>query len=75
VREHGVVDTAGVEHEVDVITCTGFRWWTRGGCTSWYLDAKCVNRILWLRFTGRYWLATRRVRPADFELIGDAGDN
>jgi cation diffusion facilitator CzcD-associated flavoprotein CzcO len=47
--------------------------WTRGGCRSWYLDAQGVNRTLWPGFTWRYWLATRKVRPADFELIGSAG--
>ncbi|GAA4667556.1 NAD(P)/FAD-dependent oxidoreductase [Amycolatopsis dongchuanensis] len=47
--------------------------WTQGGCKSWYLDAQGVNRTLWPGFTWRYWLATRRVRPADFELIGTAG--
>ncbi|GAB2993624.1 NAD(P)/FAD-dependent oxidoreductase [Amycolatopsis acidiphila] len=47
--------------------------WTQGGCRSWYLDAQGVNRTLWPGFTWRYWLATRRVRPADFELIGTAG--
>ncbi|TNC18869.1 flavin-containing monooxygenase [Amycolatopsis alkalitolerans] len=47
--------------------------WTQGGCRSWYLDAQGVNRTLWPGFTWRYWLATRKVRPADFELIGTAG--
>jgi cation diffusion facilitator CzcD-associated flavoprotein CzcO len=47
--------------------------WTQGGCKSWYLDAQGVNRTLWPGFTWRYWLATRKVRPADFELIGTAG--
>ena len=46
--------------------------WTKGGCTSWYLDAKGVNRTIWPGFTWRYWLTTRQVRPADFELIGSA---
>jgi cation diffusion facilitator CzcD-associated flavoprotein CzcO len=44
--------------------------WTQGGCKSWYLDAKGVNRALWPGFTWRYWLATRKLRPADFELVG-----
>ncbi|HEX4724253.1 MAG TPA: NAD(P)/FAD-dependent oxidoreductase [Pseudonocardiaceae bacterium] len=43
--------------------------WTQGGCTSWYLDSKGVNRTIWPGFTWRYWLDTRRVNPADFELI------
>ncbi|GAA5160343.1 NAD(P)/FAD-dependent oxidoreductase [Pseudonocardia eucalypti] len=42
--------------------------WSTGGCTNWYLDAKGVNRTIWPGFTWRYWLATRRVKPRDFEL-------
>jgi cation diffusion facilitator CzcD-associated flavoprotein CzcO len=43
--------------------------WTKGGCQSWYLDAKGVNRTIWPGFTWRYWLRTRRVDPTNFELI------
>ncbi|MEV7092434.1 NAD(P)/FAD-dependent oxidoreductase [Amycolatopsis sp. NPDC051045] len=43
--------------------------WTRGGCKSWYLDAKGVNRTIWPGFTWRYWLDTRKVRREDF-LVG-----
>ncbi|HEX4704024.1 MAG TPA: NAD(P)/FAD-dependent oxidoreductase [Pseudonocardiaceae bacterium] len=43
--------------------------WTQGGCTSWYLDAKGVNRTIWPGFTWRYWMDTRKVNPADFELL------
>ncbi|SFW68428.1 flavin-containing monooxygenase [Amycolatopsis australiensis] len=42
--------------------------WTRGGCKSWYLDAKGVNRTIWPGFTWRYWLDTRRVRREDFRI-------
>jgi cation diffusion facilitator CzcD-associated flavoprotein CzcO len=48
--------------------------WTRGGCTSWYLDAAGVNRTIWPGFTVRYWWETRRFRPEDFELFGRAAD-
>ncbi len=48
--------------------------WTRGGCTSWYLDAAGVNRSIWPGFTVRYWLETRRFDPEDFELFGRAAD-
>ncbi|MGI6873791.1 flavin-containing monooxygenase [Amycolatopsis sp. 3B14] len=44
--------------------------WTQGGCKSWYLDAKGVNRTIWPGFTWRYWLNTRKLRPSDFELVG-----
>jgi cation diffusion facilitator CzcD-associated flavoprotein CzcO len=47
--------------------------WTQGGCTSWYLDAKGVNRTIWPGFTWRYWLETRKVKPSDYELSGRAG--
>ncbi|MDQ7805016.1 NAD(P)/FAD-dependent oxidoreductase [Amycolatopsis sp. A133] len=42
--------------------------WTRGGCKSWYLDAKGVNRTIWPGFTWRYWLDTRKVRRDDFQV-------
>ncbi|SDD59806.1 flavin-containing monooxygenase [Rhodococcus tukisamuensis] len=44
--------------------------WTNGGCVSWYLDVKGVNRTIWPGFTWQYWLRTRTVDPADFDLIG-----
>ncbi|MGW4059183.1 flavin-containing monooxygenase [Amycolatopsis sp. NPDC004747] len=46
--------------------------WTQGGCKSWYLDAQGVNRTIWPGFTWRYWLETRKVDPADYELSGRA---
>jgi cation diffusion facilitator CzcD-associated flavoprotein CzcO len=46
--------------------------WTQGGCTSWYLDAKGVNRTIWPGFTWRYWLDTRKVKASDYELSGRA---
>ncbi|HEY3712213.1 MAG TPA: NAD(P)/FAD-dependent oxidoreductase [Amycolatopsis sp.] len=46
--------------------------WTQGGCKSWYLDAKGVNRSIWPGLTWRYWLETRRVDPSDYELSGRA---
>ncbi|WP_116709856.1 flavin-containing monooxygenase [Actinomycetospora cinnamomea] len=48
--------------------------WTRGGCTSWYLDAAGVNRTIWPGFTVRYWFETRRFAPSDFEFFGRAAD-
>ncbi|WP_410665921.1 flavin-containing monooxygenase [Amycolatopsis sp. lyj-84] len=44
--------------------------WTQGGCKSWYLDAKGVNRTIWPGFTWRYWLDTRKVRREDYDLHG-----
>ncbi|MQA94103.1 MAG: FAD-dependent oxidoreductase [Streptosporangiales bacterium] len=42
--------------------------WNEGGCTSWYLDEKGVNRTIWPGFTWEYWLRTRRPRLADYRL-------
>ncbi|MFC4605226.1 flavin-containing monooxygenase [Rhodococcus kronopolitis] len=42
--------------------------WSTGGCVSWYLDARGVNRTIWPGFTWQYWLRTRVVDPDDFEL-------
>lgn len=46
--------------------------WTRGGCTSWYLDSTGVNRTIWPGFTWRYWMRTRKLRSDEFELVGNA---
>jgi cation diffusion facilitator CzcD-associated flavoprotein CzcO len=43
--------------------------WTQGGCKSWYLDSQGVNRTIWPGFTWRYWLQTRKVDPAAYELV------
>jgi cation diffusion facilitator CzcD-associated flavoprotein CzcO len=43
--------------------------WTQGGCKSWYLDARGVNRTIWPGYTWRYWQRTRRLDPADYELV------
>ena len=48
--------------------------WSTGGCTSWYLDSTGVNRTIWPGFTWRYWLETRKITPADFELTGSRED-
>jgi hypothetical protein len=44
--------------------------WSTGGCDSWYLDAQGVNRTIWPGFTWRYWMRTRKLNPAHFELAG-----
>jgi cation diffusion facilitator CzcD-associated flavoprotein CzcO len=44
--------------------------WSVGGCASWYLDANGTNRTLWPGSSFRYWLRTRRARPADFAVEG-----
>jgi cation diffusion facilitator CzcD-associated flavoprotein CzcO len=43
--------------------------WSQGGCDSWYLDAMGVNRTVWPGYTWRYWLQTRKIDPADFDLV------
>jgi cation diffusion facilitator CzcD-associated flavoprotein CzcO len=42
--------------------------WNEGGCTSWYLDDKGVNRTLWPGFSFEYWAGARRARAEDYEL-------
>jgi cation diffusion facilitator CzcD-associated flavoprotein CzcO len=44
--------------------------WTQGGCKSWYLDSRGVNRTIWPGFTWRYWLRTRKLEAEDFEVVG-----
>ena len=41
--------------------------WT-SGCVSWYQQADGRNFTIWPWSTWRYWLATRRVRAADYEF-------
>jgi cation diffusion facilitator CzcD-associated flavoprotein CzcO len=42
--------------------------WSRGGCTSWYLDGDGVNRALWPGFSFEYWARTRRARRAAYAV-------
>ena len=41
-----------------------------GGCHSWYLDAKGVNRSLWSGLASEYWMATREFKPAEYKFFG-----
>lgn len=43
--------------------------WLQGGCASWYLDEDGKNRTLWPDYTFRFRRRTRRVNPADHELV------
>ena len=47
--------------------------WT-SGCTSWYQQADGRNFTIWPWSTARYWLATRRVDPRDYEFGRVAGE-
>jgi cation diffusion facilitator CzcD-associated flavoprotein CzcO len=44
--------------------------WSVGGCRSWYLDERGVNRALWPGSSASFWLRTRRPRRADL-LLGE----
>ncbi|TCO47123.1 cation diffusion facilitator CzcD-associated flavoprotein CzcO [Kribbella antiqua] len=43
--------------------------WTRGGCTSWYLDAQGRNTTIWPSFTFRFRQLTRRFNSADYQTL------
>ncbi len=43
--------------------------WTTGGCVSWYLNAAGRNPTLWPASTIRFRRATRRLDPAEYDLI------
>jgi cation diffusion facilitator CzcD-associated flavoprotein CzcO len=43
--------------------------WTRGGCTSWYLDAQGRNTTIWPSFTFRFRQLTRRFNPAEYQTL------
>jgi cation diffusion facilitator CzcD-associated flavoprotein CzcO len=48
--------------------------WTTGGCVSWYLNAAGRNPTLWPGSTLRFRRATRRVDPAEYDLVPARGD-
>ncbi|MHA6793134.1 flavin-containing monooxygenase [Pseudonocardia bannensis] len=43
--------------------------WTQGGCASWYLDEHGRNRTLWPDYTFNFRKRTRKIDPADHELL------
>ncbi|MFV2177021.1 flavin-containing monooxygenase [Actinomadura sp. LOL_016] len=43
--------------------------WSEGGCQSWYLDDKGVNRTLWPGHTFEYWAGARKARPEEYTLL------
>ena len=44
------------------------RVWSTAGCTSWFVDDKGVNRVLWPGFTWQYWRAARNFDETEFEF-------
>jgi cation diffusion facilitator CzcD-associated flavoprotein CzcO len=44
--------------------------WNTGGCSSWYLDEHGVNRTLWSGMTWQYWMATRSLKPEEYQFFG-----
>jgi cation diffusion facilitator CzcD-associated flavoprotein CzcO len=46
--------------------------WNNGGCSSWYHDEHGSNRTLWSGFTWQYRLATRAVKPSEYEFLGES---
>jgi cation diffusion facilitator CzcD-associated flavoprotein CzcO len=63
-------ESAQAEFQSDIQRKLAGGVWTKGGCTSWYLDSRGVNRTIWPGFTWRYWLRTRKLDPAVFDLVG-----
>lgn len=43
--------------------------WNSGGCSSWYLDEHGRNTVLWCGYTWQYWLATRSVKPEEYQFF------
>ncbi|RNI25302.1 flavin-containing monooxygenase [Flexivirga caeni] len=46
--------------------------WEEGGCTSWYLDARGRNRLLWPGSVGDYERKLARPELVDYEFTGSA---
>src|SRR6266496_6094137 len=63
-------ESAQAEFQSDIQRKLAGGVWTRGGCDSWYLDSRGVNRTIWPGFTWRYWLRTRKLDPEVFDLVG-----
>jgi cation diffusion facilitator CzcD-associated flavoprotein CzcO len=68
VGQFDVRQAAQDEFNREIQTRLAGRVWSQGGCRSWYLDEHGVNRSLWPGFTSQYWLRTRRVHWADYEI-------
>jgi hypothetical protein len=47
--------------------------WTTGGCVSWYLNAAGRNTTLWPGSTLKFRWETRRLDPAEYNLIPPVG--
>ena len=47
--------------------------WSRG-CKSWYLDAQGRNITLWPGETFRFYEATRKLDPAEYEWAAAGAD-
>lgn len=43
--------------------------WSRGGCTSWYLDSEGRNTTLWPSFTFRFRQLTRRFDASEYQTL------
>jgi cation diffusion facilitator CzcD-associated flavoprotein CzcO len=48
--------------------------WNTGGCSSWYLDERGVNRTLWSGMTWEYWRDTRKLKPSEYHFTGIGSD-
>jgi len=44
--------------------------WNTGGCSSYYLDEHGKNTVLWHGYTWQYWMATRSVKPEEYQFYG-----
>jgi len=42
--------------------------WSRGGCSSWYVDANGRNSVMWPGFTFKYHQRVNRFDPGDYIL-------
>ncbi len=44
--------------------------WNTGGCSSWYTDEHGKNTVLWSGYTWQYWMATRSIKPEEYQFSG-----
>lgn len=63
-REYGAHVGAALESTV----------WNRGGCSSWYLDRRGRNSVMWPTFTWRYRAQMRRFDAENYRAVAPADE-
>ncbi|MGH3384888.1 MAG: flavin-containing monooxygenase [Nocardioidaceae bacterium] len=41
----------------------------QSGCKSWYIDENGRNFTIWPHYTWKYWMETRKLSPAEYDVV------